>query len=65
LGESIHTIQENAEALIVASKGIGLQVKADKSKYMVISQDQGEDTVYRFMIVPLNGWKSSNVWKQP
>jgi len=37
---SVRTIQENAEALIVASKEIGLEENADKIKYMVISRDQ-------------------------
>ena len=32
LGGSIHTIKENAEALVVASMEIGLEVKADKTK---------------------------------
>jgi hypothetical protein len=40
LGESIHTIKENAEALIVASKKIGLEVNGDETNYMVMSQDQ-------------------------
>jgi hypothetical protein len=40
LGGSMYTIKENAEALIVASKEIGLEVNADKSKYMVMSRDQ-------------------------
>ena len=40
LGGSIHTIKENAEALVVAIKEIGLEVNADKTKYMVMSQDQ-------------------------
>jgi len=39
-GGSVDTIKENAEALVVASKEIGLEVNADKSKYMVMSQDQ-------------------------
>jgi len=39
LGRSIHTIKENAEGLIVASKEIGLEVNADKTKYMVMSRD--------------------------
>ena len=30
LGGSVHTVKENAEALIVASKEIGLEVNADK-----------------------------------
>jgi len=37
LGESIHTVKENTEALIVASKELGLEVNADKTKYMVTS----------------------------
>ena len=40
LGGSAHTIKENAEALVVASKEIGLEVNAGKTKYMVMSQDQ-------------------------
>ena len=38
--ESVHAIKENAESLIVASKEIGLEVNADKTKYMVMSRDQ-------------------------
>jgi hypothetical protein len=37
---SIHSLKKNAEALVVASKGIGREVNADKAKYMVVSQDQ-------------------------
>jgi hypothetical protein len=40
LGESVHTIKENAEALVVAAKKIGLEVNADKTKYMVMSRDR-------------------------
>jgi len=40
LEEAYITVKENAETLIVASKEIGLEVKADKSKYMVKSRDQ-------------------------
>jgi len=39
LGRSVHTVKENAEALIVASKEIGLEVNADKTKYMATSRD--------------------------
>jgi hypothetical protein len=40
LGGSIHTIRKNTEALVVTSKEIGLEVNAEKTKYMVISRDQ-------------------------
>jgi hypothetical protein len=34
---STRTVKGNAEALIVASKEIGIKVNADKAKYMVMS----------------------------
>ncbi len=37
---SVHTIKENAEVLIVASKEIGLEVNTDKPKYMVMARDK-------------------------
>ena len=40
LGESVHTIRENTEALLVASKEIRLEVNADKTKHTVMSRDQ-------------------------
>ena len=40
LGGSVHAMKENAETLIVASKEIGLEVNADKTKYTVMSRDQ-------------------------
>jgi len=40
LGGGVHTIEKNTEALVVASKENGLEVNADKTKYMVISRDQ-------------------------
>ena len=40
LGGRVHTVKKNAEAVVVASKWNGLDVNADKTKYMVISRDQ-------------------------
>jgi hypothetical protein len=40
LGGSIHTIQKNAEALVATSKENGLEVNADKTKCMIMSQDK-------------------------
>ena len=38
LGGSVYTYyNKNTEALLVASKEIGLEVNADKTKYMVMS----------------------------
>jgi hypothetical protein len=39
LGGSVHTRKENAEALLVASKEIGIEGNADKTKYTVMSRD--------------------------
>jgi len=33
---SVHTVKENEETLIVASKETGIEVNADKTKYMVM-----------------------------
>jgi len=40
LERSIHTPKENAEALVAATREIGLEVCADKTEYMVMSRDQ-------------------------
>ena len=40
LGGSIHTLKENAEASVAATRETGLEVSADKTKYMIMSRDQ-------------------------
>jgi len=68
LGRSIHAMQKKTEALVVASKETGLEVKAYKTKYIVLSQDQnaGQSHTIKFdNIVPLKGWNCSNIWEQP
>ena len=40
LGGGIHTLKENAETLVTATRETGLEVSADKTKYMVMSRDQ-------------------------
>jgi len=40
LGGGIHTVKENAEALLAATREIGMEVNADKTKYKVTSRDQ-------------------------
>jgi hypothetical protein len=39
LSGSVYTVKKNAEVLAVASTEIGLEVNADKTKYMVMSRD--------------------------
>jgi len=36
----IYTVKKNTDAFVLVSKETGLEVYADKTKYMVISQDQ-------------------------
>ena len=40
LGRSIHTLKETAKGLVAATREIGLEVSADKTKYMVMSRYQ-------------------------
>jgi hypothetical protein len=40
LGANIHTAKKNTDALLIVSKEIGLEVNAEKTKYMVMSRDQ-------------------------
>jgi hypothetical protein len=47
LGGRVHTIQEKTEAVLVASNKIGLEVNADKTKYMVMSRNQNYGRSHR------------------
>jgi hypothetical protein len=40
LGGSIHSIKKNTAVIVVASEEIGLEVNAEKTKYMVMSRNQ-------------------------
>jgi len=50
LGGSIHTLKENAEALVAAAREIGLEVSANKTKYMVMSLDQNARRIHSVRI---------------
>jgi hypothetical protein len=56
---SVHTTKEN-ETLVLASKEIGLEVNADKTKYMFMSRDQNIELSHciKMIIMPLKGRKS-------
>jgi len=40
MGGSKHSIKKNAVVLVVSGKRIGIQVNAEKTKYVVMSLDQ-------------------------
>ena len=62
VGGSAHTVKENADALVVSSKEIGLEVNTDKTNYMVMSWDQNAGRSHG--INPLKVWNSSYIWEQ-
>ena len=47
---SMHTLKENAEALVAATREIGLEASADKTKYMVMSRDQNAGRIQNIRI---------------
>jgi len=49
LGGSIHTLKENAEALVAGTREIGLEVNAD-TKYVVMSQDKNAGRIHSVRI---------------
>ena len=64
---SIYTVKENTEALVVASKEIGLEINSDKTKYIVMSRNQNARQSHSIKVdnSSLKGWKISNIWEQP
>ena len=44
--EGVHTVKENAEALVAATKEIGLEANADKTKYMTVFRDRNAGRIH-------------------
>ena len=49
-GGSVDTVKKNAEALVAATKEIGLEVNAHKTKYMTVSCDQNAGLIHSMKI---------------
>ena len=49
LGGRVHTVKENI-VFVLANKEIGIEVNADKTKYMVMSRDQNAGRSYSMTI---------------
>ena len=66
LGGSIHNLKENEEALVAATREIGLEVNADKTKYMVMSRDQNAGRIHsvRTDNSTYERVESLNIWEQ-
>jgi hypothetical protein len=50
VGRSINNIKKTRDALVVATKEIGLEGNADKTKYMVMSRDRNARLSHNTMI---------------
>ena len=50
LGGSVDTVNKNAETLVAATKEIGLEVNAYKTKYMTVSREQNAGRIHSMKI---------------
>ena len=46
MGGSVDTVKKTAETLVAATKEIGLEVNAHKSKHMTVSRDQNAGRIH-------------------
>ena len=68
LGGRVQTIKKNTQTLVSTSKEIDLEVNADETKYMVMSQDQNAGRSHNIKIHNSSSERVeefSNIWEQP
>jgi hypothetical protein len=66
LGDNIDTIKKNTENLNDASEEVRLEVKAEKTKYMLLSRHQNAGQNHNIKIAKidiLKMWQSSDIWE--
>jgi hypothetical protein len=49
LGDSVNTIKEKSETLLEASRDIGLEINAEKTKYMVMSLHPNSEQIWNMI----------------
>jgi hypothetical protein len=61
---NIHQLHN--KSLLDASKEIGIEVNADETKYMAMSQDWNSEQIHNIKVdnKHLKGWNSSDIWEQ-
>jgi len=62
-GGCLCTQKESAETLVPATREIGLEVSADKTKYMVMSQDQNAGRNHSVRI-DNSTFEREDIWEQ-
>jgi hypothetical protein len=62
----LHNAKENAERLVAATKESGLELNADKTKYMIMLRVQNAGRIHSTKTdnSSMKGWKSSENWEQ-
>jgi hypothetical protein len=66
LGYAIHAVKKNSETLIDADKQAGLEVNAEKPKYMLLARHQnaGQNHDIKKLTDHLKTWQCSNIWER-
>jgi hypothetical protein len=64
LGDSVNTIKEDPETLLEASRDIGLEINAEKTKYMIMSRypNSGQNQNKRIANESFENVANSNTW---